>query len=248
MPCPSRARLRAPYRVAGARTRHPCAAFCAAASSCWSCATWLSLALPVAASFCAFAPSSVARFSSSACLASSAVRADHRLAHLLGRLGELAIAVREVGLDLLELLVLREHRFAEVEELGLAAALRRGLAGGARAFELDLELRDLAFELADLAQRASIVDPRLLGLRVLRDDIESEIDRRMRSAATARRRPHVDQAACLLEGSVPAARPRAWSRRDPRAVPASSPARARRVLRPRPGRRRPSARARRRRS
>jgi len=37
-----------------------------------------------------------------------------------------------------------EHRLAQVQELRLATrALRRGIAGGTRALELGLELRDL---------------------------------------------------------------------------------------------------------
>src|SRR3569623_2051529 len=108
-----------------------------------------------------------------------------RLLQELGRLGERALAVREVGLDLLELLVLREHRLAEVEELRLAPALRGGVAGGARAFEIGLALRDLALELADLAQRAAVVHAGMLAARVLGDDIEAEVDRGVRAAAAA---------------------------------------------------------------
>ena len=58
----------------------------------------------------------------------------------------------------------------------------------ARTLELVLELRDLALELADLAQRLAIVDARLLGLCILRELVEAEIDRRLRARRDARAR------------------------------------------------------------
>src|SRR5690606_18680236 len=108
-----------------------------------------------------------------------------RLAQLLLRFRELLALLLERRLDLLELLLLREVGLAQVQELGLAAAaLRRHLGLRTRALELVLELADLSLELADLAQRLAVVHAGLLGLGVLRELVEPEVDRGLRAGRT----------------------------------------------------------------
>src|SRR5439155_17673241 len=87
------------------------------------------------------------------------------LRELFAHILELARLRRRIVLDLPEVLVALGDRLAQVQEFLLAArALRRGVGRLARAVELGLELRDLAIELFDLAERLAVVDARLIAV------------------------------------------------------------------------------------